>query len=75
MLSESVRAEGDIDTQFGEIAKANLEVAIGSYPFFDPARIQHECGAACPRRADARAAKRAVEGMLERVRAAQSTGR
>ena len=28
--------EGDIGTQLGEIAKANPEVAIGSYPFFDP---------------------------------------
>ena len=39
MLSEIVRAdtrEGDIGTQLGEIAKANLGVAIGSYPFFDP---------------------------------------
>ena len=38
MLSETVRAdarEGDIGTQLGEIAKANPEVAIGSYPFFD----------------------------------------
>src|SRR5215510_13397977 len=39
ILSETVRAdarEGDIGTQLGEIAKANPEVAIGSYPFFDP---------------------------------------
>src|SRR6266571_9569396 len=39
MLSETVRAnarEGDIGTQLGEIAKAKPEVAIGSYPFFDP---------------------------------------
>jgi molybdopterin-biosynthesis enzyme MoeA-like protein len=38
MLSESVRAnarEGDIGTPLGEIAKANPEVIIGSYPFFD----------------------------------------
>jgi molybdopterin-biosynthesis enzyme MoeA-like protein len=38
MLSETVRAdarEGDIGMQLGEIAKANLGVAIGSYPFFD----------------------------------------
>jgi hypothetical protein len=38
MLSESVRAdarEGEIGTQLGQIAKANPEVAIGSYPFFD----------------------------------------
>ena len=39
MLSETVRAdarEGGIGMQLGEIAKANPEVAIGSYPFFDP---------------------------------------
>ena len=39
MLSETVRAdarEADIGMQLGEIAKANPEVAIGSYPFFDP---------------------------------------
>jgi hypothetical protein len=27
--------EGEIGTQLGQIAKANPEVAIGSYPFFD----------------------------------------
>ena len=39
MLSEIVRAdarEGDIGMQLGEIAKANPEVTIGSYPFFEP---------------------------------------
>jgi molybdenum cofactor synthesis domain-containing protein len=38
MLSESVRAnarEGDIGTPLGEIAKANPDAIIGSYPFFD----------------------------------------
>src|SRR5438093_4939868 len=41
MLSETVRAaarEGDIGTPLGEIAKANPEVSIGSYPFFDEQR-------------------------------------
>ncbi len=41
MLSETVRAdarEGDIGAQLGEIAKANPEVVIGTYPFFDPQR-------------------------------------
>jgi molybdopterin-biosynthesis enzyme MoeA-like protein len=28
--------EGDIGMQLGQIAKTNPEVAIGSYPFFDP---------------------------------------
>lgn len=38
MMSETVRAdarEGDIGTELGEIAKANPEVTIGSYPYFD----------------------------------------
>jgi molybdenum cofactor synthesis domain-containing protein len=76
MLSETVRAnarEGDIGTQLGEIAKANPEVAIGSYPFFDP---QHGPNTNVVLRArDAQklaVAKRAVEQMLERVRGAQS---
>ena len=41
MLSETVLAnarEGDIGSQLGEIAKANPDVAIGSYPFFDRQR-------------------------------------
>src|SRR5262249_22257112 len=41
MLSETVRAdcrEGDIGTQLGEIAKANPDITIGSYPFFDEHR-------------------------------------
>ena len=57
--------------QLGEIAKANHEVAIGSYPFFDP---QHGPNTNVVLRAhDAHKlgqAKRAVEGMLERVRRA-----
>ena len=53
MLSETVRAdarEADIGMQLGEIAKANPEVAIGSYPFFDP---QHR-DAAQPGRGEVR---------------------
>src|SRR5208283_815363 len=41
LLSETVRAdcrEGDIGTELGEIAKANPEVLIGSYPFVDEVR-------------------------------------
>ena len=77
MLSETVRAdvrEGDIGMQRGEIAKANPEAAIGSYPFFDP---QHGPNTNVVLRAyDAQKlaqAKRAVEEMLERVRQAQSS--
>jgi molybdopterin-biosynthesis enzyme MoeA-like protein len=76
MLSESERAdarEGDIGMQLGEIAKANPEVAIGSYPFFDP---QHGPNTNVVLRArDApklEQAKREVEEMLERVRRTQS---
>jgi molybdopterin-biosynthesis enzyme MoeA-like protein len=60
MLSETVRAnarEGDIGMELGEIATANPEVAIGSYPFFDPQNGQHECGAARPRSTKARLCK------------------
>jgi molybdenum cofactor synthesis domain-containing protein len=78
MLSETVRAdarEGDIGTQLGEIAKANPEVAIGSYPFFDPQRGPNTnvvLRAPDPQRLAL--AKRAVEDMLDRVRGAQSSG-
>src|SRR6266545_523372 len=76
ILSQTLRAdarEGDIGTQLGEIAKANPEVAIGSYPFFDP---QHGPNTNVVLRArDAQKlalAKCAVEDMLARVRRAQS---
>jgi molybdopterin-biosynthesis enzyme MoeA-like protein len=75
VLSETVRAdarEGDIGAQLGEIAKANPEVAIGSYPFFD---AQHGANANVVLRSGdpqkLALAKRAVEDMLERVRRAQ----
>jgi molybdenum cofactor synthesis domain-containing protein len=77
ILSETVRAnarEGDIGTQLGEIAKANPDVAIGSYPFFDP---QHGPNTNVVLRArdpqKLAAATRAVESMLVRVRGAQSS--
>jgi hypothetical protein len=54
--------------QLGEIAKANPEVAIGSYPFFDP---HHGLNTNVVLRAKLALAKRAVEAMLERVRRAQ----
>jgi molybdenum cofactor synthesis domain-containing protein len=76
MLAETIRAdarEGDIGTQLGEIAQANPQVAIGSYPFFDP---QHGPNTNVVLRArDAKklaAAKAAVEEMLARVRGAQT---
>jgi molybdenum cofactor synthesis domain-containing protein len=76
MLSQTVRAdarEGDIGTQLGEIAKANPDVVIGSYPFFDPQRGPNTN--VVLRARDARklaAATRAVEDMLARVRGAQT---
>src|SRR5437016_12332108 len=76
MLSQTVRAdarEGDIGTQLGEIAKANPEVAIGSYPFFDPQHGPKPYVVLRARDAPKLAqAKREVEEMLERVRQAQS---
>jgi molybdenum cofactor synthesis domain-containing protein len=78
MLSETVRAnarEGDIGTQLGEIAKANPEVAIGSYPFFDPQHGPNTNVVLRARDPDKLAvATRAVEEMLSRVRTAQSSG-
>jgi molybdenum cofactor synthesis domain-containing protein len=76
MLSQTVRAnarEGDIGTQLGEIAKANPEVAIGSYPFFDPQHGPNTNVVLRARNAQKLAtATRAVEDMLVRVRGAQS---
>ena len=74
MLSETVRAdcrEGDIGTPLGEIAKAYPEVAIGSYPFFDPDSGPNT-NVVLRARDPARliAAKGAVEEMLQRVRSA-----
>ena len=60
--------------QLGEVAKAKLAVAIGSYPFFDP---QHGPNTnVVPRARNAHKlaqAKRAVEEVLERVPWAQSS--
>jgi molybdopterin-biosynthesis enzyme MoeA-like protein len=78
MLSETVRAdarEGDIGTQLGEIAAANPEVAIGTYPFFDPQRGPNTNVVLRARDVKKLAhAKRALQDMLERVRRAQSSG-
>ncbi len=78
MLSQTVLAnarEGDIGSQLGEIAKANPDVAIGSYPFFDP---QHGPNTNVVLRArdpqKLATATRAVEEMLVRVRGAQTSG-
>jgi len=76
MLTETIRAdarEGDIGTELGEIANANPGVAIGSYPFFDPTLGPNTNVVLRGRDAEKLAlAKRAVEQMLQRVRAALS---
>ncbi len=78
MLSETVLAnarEGDIGSQLGEIAKANPDVAIGSYPFFDPQRGPNTNVVLRARDAGKLAvAKKAVEDMLVRVVGAQTSG-
>ena len=77
MLAETIRAdarEGDIGTELGEIAKANPQVAIGSYPFFDPQRGANTNVVLRARDAEKLAlAKAAVEEMLQRVRGAQTS--
>ena len=74
IFSETVRAdarEGDIGTPLGEVAKAYPEVTIGSYPFFDDQRGPNTNVVLRSRDADKlAAAKRAVEEMLTRVKAA-----
>src|SRR5947209_7731418 len=77
MLAATIRAdarEGDIGTQLGEIAKANPQVAIGSYPFFDPQRGANTNVVLRARDAEKLAlAKAAVEEMLQRLRGAQTS--
>ncbi len=74
LLSETIRAdlkEGDVGMPLGEIAKANPEAIIGSYPFFD-----EKLGPTTNIVVRARDPKKlkqvtaAVTAMLERVRAA-----
>jgi len=74
MLSESIRAdlrEGDVGSELGEIAKANPDVSIGSYPFFDD-KLGPNTNIVVRGRDQAKlsAARKAVEEMLTRVRAA-----
>ena len=73
MLSESIRAdlrEGDVGSELGEIAKANPDVTIGSYPFFDD-KLGPNTNIVVRGRDQAKlsAARKAVEEMLARVRA------
>jgi molybdenum cofactor synthesis domain-containing protein len=73
MLSETIRAdarEGDVGSELGEIAKANPDVTIGSYPFFDD-KMGPNTNIVVRSRDAAKltAAKVAVEAMLGTVRA------
>jgi len=74
MLSETIRTdlrEGDVGSELGEIAKANPDVTIGSYPFFDE-KLGPNTNIVVRGRDQAKlsAAKKAVEEMLTGVRAA-----
>jgi molybdenum cofactor synthesis domain-containing protein len=71
MLSETVRAdarEGDIGTPLGEIAKANPDVIIGSYPFFDGQGPNTNIVVRGRDAAKLAAVKNAVEKMLAQVK-------
>jgi molybdopterin-biosynthesis enzyme MoeA-like protein len=74
LLSETIRAdakEGDVGTELGQIAKANPDVIIGSYPFFDE-KLGANTNIVVRSRDAARLAqvKAEVEAMLVRVKAA-----
>ena len=72
MLSETVRAdlrEGDIGTPLGEVAKANPDTIIGSYPFQDDGRPNTNIVVRSRDPQKLAAAKAAVEAMLGQVRA------
>ena len=77
MLSDSVRAdlrEGDIGSELAEVARAHPAVLIGSYPFFDERTGPNTNVVVRARDAqDLAAAKRAVEEMLARVKAAMAS--
>ena len=73
MLSETIRAdcrEGDIGTELGAIAKTYVDVVIGSYPFVDERNLANTNVVVRSRDLQKlKAAKAAVEAMLNRVKA------
>ena len=73
LISETIRAdakEGDVGTEPGAIAKAHPDTIIGSYPFFDDKIGPNTNIVVRSRDADKlAAAKAAVEGMLDKVKA------
>src|SRR5690242_4507400 len=79
MLSETIRAdarEGDVGTELGEIAKANPDVTIGSYPFFDD-KLGPNTNIVVRARDPQKlaAVRQAVDLMLARVRAQMAAAR
>jgi molybdenum cofactor synthesis domain-containing protein len=73
LISETIRAdakEGDVGTELGQIAKAHPDTIIGSYPFFDD-KIGPNTNIVVRARDAGKlaAAKAAVEGMLQTVKA------
>jgi molybdopterin-biosynthesis enzyme MoeA-like protein len=77
LLSETIRAdakEGDVGTPLGEIAKANPETIIGSYPFFDE-KLGPNTNIVVRSRDPQKlaAAKAAVEAMLAKLKAQLGT--
>jgi molybdenum cofactor synthesis domain-containing protein len=73
MLSETIKGdvrEGDIGTPLGEIARAHPETIIGSYPFFDGQRPNTNIVIRARDTEKLAAAKREVEAMLVKVKAA-----
>src|SRR4029079_6925908 len=74
ILLETVKAdarEGDIGSPLGEIAKANPDVIIGSYPFFDGQGPNTNVVVRARDAAKLASVKRAVEDMLVQIKAAK----
>ena len=72
MLSETIKAdarEGEIGTPLGEIAKANPDVILGSYPYFDGQGPNTNIVARARDAQRLAAVKQAVEEMLVHVKA------
>lgn len=74
MLSETIKAdarEGEIGTPLGEIAKANPDTILGSYPYFDGQGPNTNIVVRGRDAARVAAVKQAVEEMLVHVKAAR----
>jgi len=74
MLSETIKAdarEGEIGTPLGEVAKANPDTIIGSYPYFDGQGPNTNIVVRGRDAARVAAVKKAVEEMLVHIKAAR----